>query len=148
MLRIDDARRRLVREKVLDVSRTVAGLFFQLPDRRVRRFLVRVHHAAGQFPPPAIGHDPVTPQHEHLVVIVQQRDDRRPVQPDHVMPVPFAARQLNVNLPEPHPRAVVNSPLPESPPSPRFVTLCARHALDSNTCHAYTEPFHPTTLRY
>jgi len=147
MLGIDDPRHRLERAKVLDLPRAIAGLLFQFPGRRIHRFLIRIHQAAGQLPPPAIGHKPVTPQHQHLVAIIQQDHDRRAVQPDHVMPVQFATRQLNVNLPVPHPRVVVYGPLPKRPPTPRFITLCASHALDSNACRKCVKPLQMTTFR-
>ena len=42
-----------------------------------------------------------TPQHQHPVAIVQQDDECHAMQPDHRTPVPFTARHLNVDLPEP-----------------------------------------------
>jgi len=48
------------------------------------------------------------------------------------MPVPLTTRQLDIHLPEPHPRVVVDGPFPKRPPLPRFVTVCVRHALEGN----------------
>jgi hypothetical protein len=74
----------------------------------------------------------MTPQHQHLVAIIQQDHERPPVQPDHVMPEPLTTRHLNISLPEVHPRILIDSPLTERPPSPRFVTVCVHHTLKRN----------------
>jgi hypothetical protein len=126
------------------MPRAVPGFFFQFPSRRVDRLLVRVHQATGKLPSPEGGYEPMAPQHEHLVVIVQQDDERHAMQPDHRTPVPLTTGHLNVNLPESHPLVVVYGPLPKRPPSPRFITLCAGHTLDSNTCRKCAEPIRTT----
>ena len=65
----------------------------------IGRFLVLVDQAAGQLPAPPALDEPVPPQHQHPVTLINKRHHRGPVQPHHVMPVPATIRQLNVDLP-------------------------------------------------
>ena len=62
------------RDELFDMPRAVAGFFFQLPNCRIRWLLVRVHWAARQLPSPPARYEPMTPEHEHLVVLVHQDD--------------------------------------------------------------------------
>ena len=58
---------------MLDMPRTVPRLFFQFPGSRIRRFLVYIHQTASQLPSPAIGHEPMTPEHQHPNVFCRSR---------------------------------------------------------------------------
>src|SRR5580692_1668952 len=58
------------------------------------------------------------------------------------MPDPLSARQPDINLTQPHPRALIDRPLAERPPPARFVTTCASHAQDANAYLANPE-HHP-----
>ena len=129
VLGVDRARHRLEGDEVVEVPGTVPGLLHELTVCRGRGLLPLVHQTAGQFPPPAVRHEPVPPQHQHPVLVVEQRRHRGLAQPHDVMPVPVPARRLHVDLPQPHPWAVVDRPLSVRLPT---APLVARHAHDAS----------------
>jgi hypothetical protein len=60
------------------------------------------------------------------------------MQPHHVMPEPLPTRKLNIYLPKPHPRIVINDPLTECPPCPLPLAARSSHKEDANASNAPT----------
>ena len=110
MLRLDRPGPGLKRDQGLHHQGPVAGLLGQLPDRGLSLLLTLIHQPAGQLPAPPILDEPVTPQQQGPVRLVHQDDHHHGGKPDHVMPVPAAVRQPDVDLPQPDPRAGVDLP--------------------------------------
>ena len=135
MFGVDHADHRLKRHQVLDPARAVSRLLLQLPRRGLRRLLALINQTARQLPAPAVLHEPMPPHQQHPLLVVQQRYHRRPLQPHHVMPEPLPTRQLDIYLPEPHPRIVVDRPLTERLPPARAADLFISHISDANASH-------------
>lgn len=108
---VHHADHRLERDQMRECLGAPAGLLLDLPDRRGRAVFSLVHDPAGEFPPPGVINEPVAPQHQHLVVIVEDGSDRDPLQPHHVVLEAAPVRRLDVDQRQPHPRVVIDGPL-------------------------------------
>ncbi len=128
MLGVHHPDHRLICHQVLNPPSPVPGLLLQLPDSGLLRLLALINQAAGQLPAPPVLHEPMPPQHQHPILIIDQHHHGGPMQPHHVMPEPLTARDLYVDLAQPHPRVVIDHPLAEGPPPARFVACRVSHA--------------------
>jgi DNA-binding XRE family transcriptional regulator len=108
---IHHADHRLESDQVRKRLGAPAGLLLDLPDRRGRAVLSLVHDPAGQFPPPRVVDEPVPPQHQHRIVIVEHGGDRDPLQPDDMVLEPAPIGGLDIDQRQPHPRVVIDGPL-------------------------------------
>lgn len=114
---VHHADHRLERQQVGHCLGPPSGLFLDLTSRRSRTILALVHDAARQLPAPLISHEPMPPQHQHPISIIDNRRDRHPLQPDHVMLETPTARRLHIDLDQSHPRVLIQRPLPEHAPA-------------------------------
>jgi DNA-binding XRE family transcriptional regulator len=108
---IHHADHRLEGDQMGEWSRAPAGLLLDLTGCRRRAVLTLVHDATRQLPAPRVADEPVPPQHQHLVVIVEHGGDRDPLQAHDMVLEPAPIRRLDVDQRQPHPRVVVDGPL-------------------------------------
>ncbi len=90
-------------------------------------------------PTPLVLHEPMPPQQQDPVLIIDQDHHRRAVQPHHVMPEPLTVWEFDIDLAEPHPGVVVDRPLTKRPPLARPITRIG-HSIDANAfgCGSFT----------
>jgi hypothetical protein len=81
----------------------------------------------------------MSPHEQHPILLIDQDQESRLGEPDHVMPVPLTVWQLNIDLPEPHPRTLIDHPFSERPPPARLAAHRISHGIEANVCRTYLE---------
>jgi hypothetical protein len=91
--------------------RPPASLFLGLTCGRVGGIFARIDYAARQLPTERVRNEPMPPNHEHPVLVVEHGGQGDRLQTHDVMPESAAVGRLNLDLDEAHPLVVVNGAL-------------------------------------